>query len=160
MNLYLVRHAEAKNEGKDPSLSEGGLQDIKKVTSYILQMRIRVDQIFHSHKLRARQTAGILNESLKSSKGFTEADGLDPLDDPVIWSERLKSIADTIVLVGHLPHLGKLASLLLCGDMNRNLIAFKPAGVVYLKREDRESWALEWMLVPEVVLLPKLVGFP
>lgn len=162
MRLYLMRHADAKREDEDPSrpLSESGLRDIKKVSPYLSQIRITVDQIFHSPKLRAKQTADALNESIKPSKGVSETDGLAPLDDPKIWAERLKAISDTIVLVGHLPHLGKLASLLLCGTPDKDFITLKPTGIICLKRENSEAWFLQWMLSPEIVLLPKLVGFP
>lgn len=154
MILYLVRHAEAKSEDEDPlrSLSENGLQDIKKVASYVSRLNIRVDQIFHSGKLRAGQTAEVLAERLRPSKGISEADNLDPLDDPIIWAEHVKSITDDIILVGHLPHLGKLVSLLLCGDAERNFVTFKTAGMVCLKREDNGSWSLQWMLSPKLIL--------
>jgi phosphohistidine phosphatase len=155
VTLYLVRHADAKREEKDPlrPLSESGVRDIKVVASYVFRMGIKADRIFHSGKLRARQTAEILGESLRPSMGISESEGLNPLDDPRIWAERLKGITeDTIIaLVGHLPHLSKLASLLLCGDMNKNFIAFKSAGMVYLEKEGNETWLLRWMLIPEIV---------
>ncbi len=57
MLLYLVRHAEAKDEGEDPArpLSENGTHAIKKTISSL--SRIRVNQILYSKKLRAKQTA-------------------------------------------------------------------------------------------------------
>lgn len=153
MLLYLVQHADAKREEEDPSrpLSEKGLQDIKKVASYVSQLNIKGYKIFHSSKLRARQTAEVLSENLKPTKGVSEVDGLTPLDDPKIWAERLKDIPDDIVLVGHLPHLGKLTSLLLCGDADKGIVSFKMAGIVCLKRDD-SAWSLQWMLTPEMIL--------
>ncbi|MGH2376556.1 MAG: hypothetical protein ACRDIC_24240 [bacterium] len=55
------------------------------------------------------------------------------------------------MLVGHLPHLGRLASLLLVGTAERAVIRFQMGGVVCLARDDSGAWALEWMLVPELV---------
>jgi len=154
MILYLVRHAEAKSEVEDTTrpLSDKGLQEIKKMASYVSRLNIKVDQILHSTKLRARQTAEVLNENLKPPKGISDVDALAPLDDPNKWAERLKSITNDTILVGHLPHLGKLASLLLCGDVDRNFLAFKSAGMVCFKREDNGTWSLQWMLTPEIVL--------
>ncbi|MCF6157321.1 MAG: phosphohistidine phosphatase SixA [wastewater metagenome] len=162
MRLYLIRHADAKSEEEDPlrPLSESGMQDIKKVASYLSHIHIKIDQIFHSPKLRAKQTAEVLHENVKASKGISEVDELAPLDDPNIWIERLKGITDTTALVGHLPHLGKLITLLLCGNTNKDLFTFKPSGVACLQREDSGAWSLLWILIPEVVLLPKLAGFP
>jgi len=152
--IYLVQHAEAKREDEDPSrpLSEKGLQDIKKVASYVSQLNIKVDKISHSTKLRARQTAEVLFENLKPVKGISEVDGLSPLDDPNIWSERLRKIPDDAILVGHLPHLARLASLLLCGNPEKNIVSFKMAGMVCLKRDDTGTWSLQWMLTPGTVI--------
>ena len=153
MFIYLVQHAEATKEDVDPSrsLSEKGLQDIKKVASYVSQLNIKVYKIFHSGKLRAKQTAEVLSENLKPTKGITEVGGLAPLDDADIWEERLKGMTDDIVLVGHLPHLDKLVSLLLCGSADKNIVSFKMAGIVCLKRNDIGEWSLQWMLTPEIV---------
>jgi len=156
MLLYLVQHAEAKKEEEDPlrPLSEKGLQDIKKVAVHLARMNFEVARIFHSNKLRARQTAELLSENLKPYKGVSETDGITPLDDPHIWGNRLKEINDNIMLVGHLPHLGKLASLLLCGDAGKNIVLFKMAGVVCIERDENGNWSLKWMLIPEVLPLP------
>lgn len=153
MLIYLVQHADAKKEEIDPArpLSEKGLKDIKKIASYVLQLNIKVYKIFHSSKLRARQTAEVLSDNLKPAKGMSEVDGLTPLDDPNIWALRLKDIPDDIMLVGHLPHLAKLASLLLCGNADKNVVSFKMAGIVCLKKDDSGAWSLQWMLTPEIV---------
>ncbi len=154
MFVYLVQHADAKKEEVDPSrpLSEKGLQDIKKVASYVSQLNIKVYKIFHSGKLRAKQTAEVLSENLKPTKGITEVGGLAPLDYAEIWEERLKGMTDDIILVGHLPHLDRLASLLLCGNADKNVVSFKMAGIVCIKRNDIGEWSLQWILTPEIVL--------
>lgn len=154
MYIYLVQHAEAKREEEDATrpLSEKGLQDITRVASYVSQLNIKVSKIFHSTKLRARQTAEVLFENLKPLKGISEVDGLSPLDEPNIWAERLKDVPDGSFLVGHLPHLAKLASLLLCGNAEKNIVSFKMAGIVCLKRDDAGAWSLQWMLTPEIVV--------
>ncbi len=154
MFVYLVQHADAKKEEIDPArpLSEKGLKDIRMVASYVSQLNVKIYKIFHSSKLRARQTAEILSENLKPTKGISEVDGLAPLDDPNIWAERLKDLPDDIILVGHLPHLGKLASLLFCGNADKNVVSFRMAGIVCLKKDDTGAWSLQWMLTPEVVV--------
>lgn len=154
MFLYLVQHAEAKREEEDPlrPLSEKGLRDIKKVAFHVSRLRINVDRIIHSGKLRAKHTAEVLSEKLKPSKGLSDSDGIAPLDDPKIWAERLKGIKENIMLVGHLPHLGKLASLLLSGSADKGIVEFRMAGIVCLKRDDKGVWSLQWMLTPDVVI--------
>ncbi len=152
MRLYLVRHAEPKTKEEDPErpLSEKGFQEIGKVASYLSQLNIRVDAIFHSGKLRAKQTAEVLSEELNPPEGLSETDGLAPLNDPAIWADRLKERTDDIMLVGHLPYLERLSSLLLCGDMDKKIVAFRMGAVVCLKREDNAEWSLQWILIPEM----------
>jgi len=150
MLLYLVQHAESLSKEEDPtqSLSEKGIETIKKVAAYIVKLNIKVHQIFHSDKLRAMQTAQILADFIKAEKGVSETDGLSPMDDPQIWFERISKENEDIMLVGHLPHLAKLSSLLLCGDKEKNIIDFKRAGIVCLKRFEDGNWSVEWMIIP------------
>lgn len=152
MLLYLVQHAEAKREEEDPvrGLTDKGFQDIKKVASYAAKLNISVTQIFHSGKTRAMQTAQVLAEHLQCEK-VSEADGLSPMDDPQIWADRISQINDDVMLAGHLPHLCRFASLILCGDKERNIVNFKMAGIVCLRRFDDGRWAVEWMLTLEAV---------
>ncbi len=150
MTLYLVQHAEAKTEQEDPSrgLSENGLSDIIKVANQAARLSVEVSQILHSGKKRASQTAQILAEHLHPDKGVSESGGLAPMDEPKIWAERLSSIEEEIMLVGHLPHLGRLAGLLICNDEKKNVVNFKMAGIVCLRRDEDMSWSLEWTLMP------------
>jgi len=151
MFLYLVQHGDAKREEEDPArpLSDKGMVDVKKVVSFISRLNIEVEEVLHSNKLRAKQTAEILAKGIKVTKGLPETDGLAPLDDPGLWAERLKTRTNPIVLVGHLPHLAKLASLLLCAEKDKNVVAFKMGGIVCLKRDDEGTWSLQWMIIPD-----------
>lgn len=153
MFLYLVQHAEAKREEEDPSrgLSKRGLQDITKVAGYVAKLDIKVGRIFHSGKTRSFQTAQVLADHIKSEEGISETDGLAPMDDPRIWFKRFPKINEDMMLVGHLPHLGRFASLILCGDKEKNAIDFKMGGIVCLKRFEDGHWSLEWMMIPEVI---------
>lgn len=153
MYLYLIQHGEAKSEQEDSArpLSEKGVRDVRSVASFISQRaKIGAEFIFHSGKLRAAQTDGIFAEYIKPDKGVSEKDGLAPMDSLVIWAERLKIIGRDTVLVGHLPHLSKLASLLLCGSAEAGIVNLKMGGVVCLKREEGK-WSVEWMVVPEML---------
>ncbi len=161
MYLYLVRHGDAKRKDEDPlrALSEKGMYEITLIASHVTQLNFHVQRIFHSRKLRARQTAETLSEYLKPFKGLSEVDGLSPLDSPEIWAMRLLDMKDDTILVGHLPHLGRLASLLLCGKAEKNIIAFRTAGIACLHRDDTGIWSVEWMLTPEVVPGEKGKGY-
>ena len=153
MFLYLVQHGDAKKEEEDPArpLSDKGIEDVKKVASFMFRLKITVEEVLHSSKLRARQTAEIIADSLNITKGVSETEGLAPLNEPILWAEKLKTKTHSLMLVGHLPHLGKLSSFLLSGDKEKSIIAFKMGGVVCMKRDDSGTWTLQWMITPEII---------
>lgn len=153
MRLYLVQHAEAKREEEDPNrdLTEKGRADITKVAKHLEGLGLKVSRVFHSGKTRARSTAEILAAALKPTKGVGETDGLAPLDDPGIWAARAAGLTEDVALVGHLPHLARLAGLLLCGEAEKGAVSFRMGGVVCLGRNDAGVWGLEWMLIPEML---------
>ncbi|MCL4503925.1 MAG: phosphohistidine phosphatase SixA [Deltaproteobacteria bacterium] len=154
MLLYLVQHAEAKSEAEDPQrdLAAKGLRDIQKTAAYLGKLKLPVRQILHSGKTRALSTARVLAEALQPPQGIAASDGLAPLDDAGIWAARLAEMPEDLMLVGHLPHLGKLAALLVSGDPEKAVVNFKMAGVVCLRRLAPGEWVVEWLIIPEVVL--------
>lgn len=146
MKLYLVQHARSKSEQEDPSrpLSEEGLNDANKMAVFL--SNIAVNKIYHSGKLRAQQTAEIIAKSLKTE--IIKANNLEPLANPRIWEDSISKELDDIMIVGHLPHLGKLASLLL-DNTSENLVAFQQGGVICLERND--SWMIRWFVTPDLL---------
>ena len=153
MFLYLVQHGDTKKEEEDSArpLSDKGIEDVKKITSFLSRLDIPIDEVLHSGKLRARQTAEIIADSLNIAKGVSETEGLAPINEPILWVEKLKTTTHSLMLVGHLPHLGKLSSFLLSGDKEKSIIAFKMGCVVCMKRDDSGTWTLQWMITPEIV---------
>ena len=154
MKLYLIQHGRAKSKEEDQErpLSELGWTQTKKVAILMAAVgKIKPYKICHSGKTRAKQTAELLAQHLNLQENLEQADGLAPMDDPSIWTENLaKSIKD-IMLVGHLPHLQKLAALLLFQDENKTTIKFQNSGILCLERDDSSAWSLEWMVVPQVL---------
>jgi phosphohistidine phosphatase len=154
MRVYLVQHAEAKREEEDPTrpLSGKGRKGVRKVARYAAKhLRIQVDQIIHSGKLRAKQTAEVLAEHLRPTKGVASADGLEPLADPKVWKNRLAEITTDIMLVGHLPHLSKLTGMLLSGDEGKEVVAFKMGGIACLEKDESGRWTIQWVVTPEIL---------
>ena len=56
-----------------------------------------------------------------------------------------------MVIVGHLPFLGRLTALLLTGHDSGEPVAFQNGGVVYLERNEAGMWHLCWMVAPELL---------
>lgn len=152
MFLYLIQHGEAKSEKEDPErgLTDKGRADVQKTALFAQNLKLSASTVFHSNKTRALETARIIADHLKPAKGVSGADNLAPLDSPGVWAERIAGMKEDIMLVGHLPHLAKLAGLLLSGDKEKMFVDFKMGGIVCLKRFDDGRWALEWMVVPEM----------
>jgi phosphohistidine phosphatase len=152
MELYLMQHGEARPESEDPErpLSARGRHDVEAVARLAARLGVRIETILHSGKLRARQTAEVMAERLQPSPRLAELEGLAPNDDPQRVADGLESQGRSCLLVGHLPQLGRLASLLLVGDASRSLIAFRMGGLVSLVHDDT-GWHVRWILTREIV---------
>ncbi len=152
MNLFLVQHSEAKTEAEDPerSLTDAGTEATRRMVAWAEASGLRVDRIQHSGKRRAEQTADILAEDLKPSQGVIAVPGLKPNDDVHAVAESLKAQEETIMLVGHLPFMSRLASLLLAEAREAGVVRFKTSGIVCLSREEGER-SLRWAVTPELV---------
>ena len=151
MKLYLVRHGEHVSEDLDPRrpLSEKGLRDVRRVGEFLIgQKDFRVEQIFHSPKQRALETAQALAKYLNPAKGVFESEGLLPMDDPSDWAYRISQTREDTMLVGHLPFMARLASLLLCGRFDVVDVDFQTGSVVCLERKVSGGWMLVWSVNP------------
>lgn len=151
--LYLVQHAEAEWRERDPNrpLTEKGRQDIERVSVFIARRGIQISRVLHSGKIRASQTAEILGRHVRPSEGIDQVDGLKPMDDPRTIASQLGDYRADTALVGHLPHLERLAGLLVCGDASKKPVGFRNAGIVALETEDATSWAIAWIVTPDIL---------
>src|SRR5690242_2765111 len=156
MFLYLVQHGEAAADEVDPArpLTEKGRNDVRRVARFVAGAHVHAEQILHSGKLRALQAAEILGRMLHPPAGIEETDGLAPLDDPLIFAQRLQGIAADTMVTGHLPHLQRLAGLLFCGTAEKKAVTFAMGGIVALARDEAGNWSLCWMVIPDLVPRP------
>jgi phosphohistidine phosphatase len=152
MAIYLVQHGEAKRKDEDPErpLTDKGRSDAEKVAIYVGNQGIEVASIIHSGKLRAQQTAEIFAKHLSPAQGVAQQQGLEANDDPESIKRLISEATESIMIVGHLPHLIKLASLLILGDPEKKIINFINAGVVCLSLKD-SKWMLNWAVTPEII---------
>jgi phosphohistidine phosphatase len=151
MRWYLVRHGEAKSEKEDPArpLSDRGREEVRRVAQHVAGLGLTLAQIRHSGKLRARQTAEILAEFLSAAQGVREMGGLAPMDDPGKAQAEIEASREPTMLVGHLPHLSRLASLLVLDDPEQEIVEFPTGTMVCLARTE-EGFQVEWVLTPEI----------
>ncbi len=151
MDLYLVQRGVALSKDEDPSrpLSEVGRFEVEAVARRAAELRLQLGEIRHSGKLRAQQTAEILVKHLSFGSSPNVLRGLDPGDDPSPLVPSLEASDAPMTLVGHLPHLSRLASLLVCEEPERDVIAFRNGAIVQLVRSD-EIWRVRSVLTPEL----------
>jgi phosphohistidine phosphatase len=153
MKLYLIQHGEAKSEAEDPerSLTAKGEEEVKRISRAGKRLNIQPSMIYHSGKLRAKQTAEMIADALKISAPSVQAvQGLNPNDDIRPWAERISKETKDLMIVGHLPFLDKLTSLFLCGNENARVVLFHYSAIVCLDQKEDRRWAARWILTPEM----------
>jgi phosphohistidine phosphatase len=153
MRLYLVQHGEAKSEDVDPqrSITDKGMRDVQKVAVFLKPLGLVVSEIRHSGKARAAQTAEILAHSFSVGRGVREKAGLAPLDPVEPTAKQLIGMSEDLMLVGHLPFMGHLASYLIAGDESLDSVAFQQGGVVCLESDVQSGWRVRWMVTPDIL---------
>ena len=155
MNIYLVQHGKPvpKEKDRERPLSDSGKDDVEKMANFLKKVGIEVDEVFHSGKTRARQTAEIMISRLNPGKEPQEKEGISPLDNVKLMAEEIEQSQKDFMIVGHLPHLAKLASFLTTGSDSHSVVGFQQGGIVCLRPdEDKKTWAIAWMLVPETIV--------
>ena len=149
MEFYLVRHGDALSASEDPKrpLSPAGRRSVTDVARLARERDVAVSAIYHSGILRAEQTAEILAQFLAPRAGVAEISGLLPEDDPEIGRAHLEAAQQPVMLVGHLPHMRRLAALLVSGDPDRTVVDFGPADLICFSREGLQ-WRISWHINP------------
>ncbi|ATX79402.1 phosphohistidine phosphatase, SixA [Mariprofundus aestuarium] len=149
MRLYLVQHGLAKDESEDAArpLSNQGREDVTRTAGFLsLFEKPRPSRILHSGKLRAEQTAQMFAQAWGDLPVEKTLD-LAPNDDPSTWIAHLSSMDSDLMLVGHLPHMQRLAGLLISGDPEREAVHFRNGGVLCLEKREA-GWAVLWQINP------------
>lgn len=148
VTCYLVRHGTAAPGADDRArpLTPAGRSEALATARALATHGAAVAEIRHSGLARARETAELLGEILAPRHGVVAATGLGPEDDPDVALAELGLAGESLMLVGHLPHLARLA-VALVGDVAGDRIAFAPATAVGLRRRP-DGWALELIVSP------------
>jgi phosphohistidine phosphatase len=141
--LLLVHHGDAVGPGVDPMrpLSSVGRAATERVAAAAAHKGAKPDVIWHSGKLRARQTAEFYWKACNPFAPMTAERGLLP-DDPPNWMrDRLAGESRSILVASHMPFLQRLLTLLASGAH-----AFPLHGCVALEYDGdvwKELWRIE-----------------
>lgn len=153
MKLYLVRHGEALRADVDPErrLSEAGHAQVGCVASFLSQRDVRVARVLHSGKPRAEQTAAALAAAVAPGVTAEARDGLSPNDPVEPLAGEIATWQEDCMIAGHLPHLARLATLLLAGRNVPTGLDFEPAAAACLERDEDGVWSLAWFVGPSLL---------
>jgi phosphohistidine phosphatase len=142
VRVFLVHHAEAVGPDVDPRrpLSERGRHDVERLAAAVAARGARPAVIWHSGKLRAKQTAEAFWRACNPFAEFSATRDLQPGDPPDWMRDRLRGESRDILIAGHYPHLPSLLGMLIGGSPT-----FPQHGVVALFSEDEgKTWTEEW----------------
>lgn len=153
MKIYLVRHGQPNPADIDPAkgLSESGKVEISRLAESIRHLNIEVANIYHSGKARAEQTAMILSQAVKSNNGVNQKNGLNPNDsvEPII--AEIEALEQSLMFVGHLPFLARLASVILINDRHKNMMDWRTGSIACIECDEGKC-VLEWFINPNLIV--------
>lgn len=144
MFLYLVHHGDAVGPDVDPRrpLSNVGRAHVDRLAALAAAKGAKPVVVWHSGKLRAKQTAEAFWRACNPLAEFSATRDLQP-DDPPHWiRDRLLGETRDILIAGHFPHVPRLFALL---KGERDERDFPPHGVVAIATDNGgETWQERW----------------
>ena len=147
--LFLVHHGDAVGPDVDPMrpLSDRGRVEVDALAQKASDRGAKPDLIWHSGKLRARQTAEAYLKRCNPLAVFSAARGLQP-NDPTNWIvDAVGTETKHILLAGHFPHLPRLLGRLTTGNAEAHPVDFPLNGIVALE-DVNGKWVERWRLEP------------
>jgi phosphohistidine phosphatase len=117
VKVILVHHADAESPAVDPQrpLTRLGKAQAADVAEAVQRAGVVPAVIWHSGKVRARQTAEAFLRRGNPFAEFRAVRGLQP-DDPPGWIlQELQAETRDVLLVGHMPNISAVAEALVAG---------------------------------------------
>jgi len=156
MNIHLLRHGIAAPLGQENNfrdeqraLTADGIEKMRQAAQGLKRLQIEFDLIVSSPLVRARQTAEIVAEALKFRQPLDEWDELVAGGAVDAVLRRLHDFREcnSMLLVGHQPSIGCVASYLVFGDARVSL-PFKKGALFCVQTNDPPPFAGEllWTL--------------
>ncbi len=169
MHLYLLRHGIAADLGAgiardaDRPLTKEGWKKMREEARGMQKLNVEFDYIFTSPYLRTRQTAQavadeydfaaekiILIDQLAAGRPFAHP----PYRNPLVFSDIGAYDFEKALIVGHMPDMSEMASLLLTGALNTNF-EFKKGSLCLIEVDDlppHSAGVLRWMMTPKQLI--------
>lgn len=139
-----MRHGDAADAREDAQrpLSEKGVKEARQAGEFLSIAKESPLLIWHSELLRAKQTAGIVAKSLNLSQNLRGRAGLRPEDSAEDFAREIETDAPEggVMVVGHMPFVADLASLLLAGSASFLSLRFTTGALLCLERTGWGAW--------------------
>ncbi len=150
MDLILWRHAEAEEGGPDlgRKLTPKGRKQAKRIAAWLLQRLPSKFTLLSSPAVRARQTADALEVRAKFVEQLAPGAGVSDVLEAADWPRR----KGAVLVVGHQPTLGCVASYLVSGSLVEWSV--KKGGLWWLTYRVRNG---EGQVVVRAVMAPDMV---
>jgi phosphohistidine phosphatase len=151
VKLYLVQHGEAaaKEDEPDRPLTARGTRQVERMADFLQDGSVAADLVEHSGKKRAEQTADILAPYVGDDARLRKRDGIAPNDAVGPVAQEMNGSEEDRMLVGHMPFMAKLATLLVTGKEEPSIVRFEPGTVLCLERGD--TWTVSWLVTPSLL---------
>jgi len=147
VRVFLVHHADAVGPEVDSRrpLSALGERQAERAAAETAARGARPAVVWHSGKLRARQTAQAFWRACNALAELSVSRDLQPDDPPQWMRDRLRAEARDILIAGHFPYLPRLLALLVTGGEAG--VSFPEHGIVALETLDEgETWRERWRI--------------
>ena len=154
MLLYLLRHGDAIEQGYDDvsrPLSPPGEEHAANAANAFISMNLSLDLILSSPLLRAKRTAEIIGNAINVTECMTTEYLVPQTSERELLRQLNECGRNSVLLVGHEPHLRAFVSLLIAGTRHAN-IAVKKGVLLALETStpvQAGSGVLKWMLTSE-----------
>ena len=147
MHLYLVHHGVAVGADEDARrpLSAVGLAGAARVAAKAAALGAKPDVVWHSGKLRAKQTGAGVLARVQCARGIFGEPGSAAGRSAAVDARSPSRRDADIAIAGHFPHLPRLLALLTTGGEAG--VDFPINGIVALVSEDEgETWRELWRI--------------
>ncbi len=163
VQLYIMRHGIAEDyasDGRDASrlLTDEGMEKTRRMAKLLKEMRLAPPTIMvQSTLIRAQQTAAIAREIFAPESDLRTSRALEPGADIAVTMALVAELArqsQSIMLVGHEPHLSSFGGALVSGMM-RPVIEMKKSAVALFELTNLDVPRMRGILT---MLLPPRVA--
>jgi phosphohistidine phosphatase len=156
VEIWILRHAAAEDRaasGKDAdrTLTEDGHRRAREVARGLAALEPGIELVLTSPYWRAKQTAEPAAQALKLTAKLRETRALEPDRDPSEILEEIRAEGvESVLLVGHEPHLGALLGRLVAGVSGLE-IPMKKAAIARVLWSGSGAGSLRALLPPKIL---------